>query len=298
MDSVIPVVWHSQEDGRGCYNCTAMVNDLFDLYPLVRHYAGKPWPKEVTDGAVVIVHGGRQIGDIHRLNDDISRLEWALLVCLGDEECSFPVEQIEHPNRKIWVQEPMPGRHDFADRFLIDGYTPHTKHYVRRLGQFQKNLDWVFAGQVTHERRIACMNALRKIRWGGVIVETRAYCDGVTTEEYYVLLSRARIVPCPSGPCAPDAARPWEALECGAVPILDDLSPTRPIPGFWKYVLGNHPLPVITDWSTLPSRIEQIKSDYERIHKNCIYWWERYKADFSAWLRWDLEDLCTTRNAT
>lgn len=283
---MIPVIWHSQEDGRGRYNCTAMVNDLFDNYDC-EHFPGWKTMPDV-DGAVIIVHGGREPGRLDKLNMDIERLRWVLLIFLGDEEASFPAELVEHPNKICWVQEPLPGKHDFADRYILDGYTPHThKHLV----YCEKDLDWVFAGQVTHGRRRACVSALQGIDWGGVIVESKQYCGGVSLEEYHRLLCRARIVPCPSGPLSPDSARVCEALECGAIPILDDLSPTRHEPGFWKMVLGDHPFPVVTDWSTLPDLIKEIKIDWRERTRQCQTWWFLYQINFLDWFSKDIEKL-------
>lgn len=228
-----------------------------------------------VEGAIVIVHGGREVGRFEKLQADINKLEWVLLIYLGDEEGSFPSEFIQHPNKISWVQEPIPGRHDFADRYLIDGYTPQT--HKLRYETLPRELDWVFAGQVTHERRRNCVDALRTIDWGGVIVETKGYCQGVSLEEYHRLLGRAKIVPCPSGPCAPDAARAWEALECGAVPILDEYSPKFQCDGYWDTVLGPHPLPVIRDWAALPFRIKELLPIWPEKTRECQLWWRSYK---------------------
>lgn len=283
----VSVVWHGQREGRGIYNCCAQLNDMLDLYE-TEHFPGWNGMPDV-EGAVVIVHGCREPGRVDFLNRDIEKLKWCVLIFLGDEESSFPIELVEHPNRIIWVQEPIPGRHDFAHRFLINGY-PHD--YRRHVVSGEKDLDWVFAGQVTHERRIACVDALRTISWGGITVETKGFCQGVSREEYYRLLCRAKIVPCPSGPFSPDAARPWEALECDCIPILDDLSPTRKEPGFWKYLLGeDHPFPTITDWSTLPSVIHELKQEWEGRSELCQEWWQAYKIRFVAWLGEDIVKL-------
>ncbi len=282
----LDVVWHSQKDGRGRYNCTAQVGDMLDRYDCIHHPGWDKMPE--VEGAVVIVHGGREIGRIDKLNMDIEDLKYVLIIALGDEESSFPLEQVEHGNKIIWVQEPIPGRHDFAKRFILDGYTPHTRKHIV---QCEKDLDWVLAAQMTHERRWACRNALQSIDWGGVIVESKGYCQGVSIEEYHRLLCRAKIAPCPSGPFSPDSARVCEALECGCVPILDDLSPTRKEPGFWKYVLGNHPIPTITDWSELPGKIAEVKNDWENISLRCLAWWEGYKLNFLDWLGEDIYKL-------
>ena len=240
-------------------------------------------------GAIVVVHGGRELGQIARLNIDIRKLEWILLVVLGDEENSFPVEEIEHDNKRIWIQEPMPRRHDFCNRFMINGYGhDHHKYLVK----CKKDLDWFWGGQVTHDRRRAVVDALRQLDWGGFIIETRGYHQGVSLQEYYRCLCRAKIVPCPSGPFSPDAARIWDTLEAGGIPILDDLSPSRTEPGFWSYVLGEqHPLPVVTDWSTLPAVIEGLKSDWTVLNVKIQRWWHAYKTVFHRWLWIDIKEL-------
>jgi hypothetical protein len=232
------------------------------------------------------------MGEIDRVNMDIYDLPWVLLICLGDEECSFPIERLEHPNKKIWIQEPMiPGKHEtIPARYILDGYSHDFHAFIDR--GVHRDYEWSFAGQVTHPRRRACMDALRTIDWGGVVVESRGYCQGVSKREYVNLLQRSQIVPCPSGPMSPDAARPWEALEAGAIPILDELSPTRSEPGFWKAVLGDHPLPTVTDWSILPAIIEELKRESTAVRSRiCQDWWFEYKVDFIRWFGQDLEEL-------
>lgn len=292
--SEIPVIWHSQTNGRGHYNCTTFLNDILDFNQCGPHIAGANGIPKGLDGAIVVVHGGREVGRFAQLQEDLLDLpEWVLLIFLGDEEGSFPAEFIEHNNKIVWVQEPIPGRHDRADRYLIDGYTPGTKSFLAGGIPFSngRDLDWVFAGQVTHERRRACVDALRTINWGGVIVESKGYCQGVSIEEYHRLLTRAKIVPCPSGPHAPDAARPWEALECGAIPILDAYSPTMQPDDYWTYVLGPHPLPVIKDWENLPQMIEELKQNWETKSAVIQQWWASYKMKMFNAMALDLGKL-------
>jgi len=186
-----------------------------------------------------------------------------------------------------------------ADRYLIDGYTPETGMFRKARVSYiaedkkraERDLDWVFAGQVTHERRRACVDALRAIDWGGVIVETKGYCQGVSIVEYHDLLFRAKIVPCPSGPCSPDAARAWEALECGAIPILDEYSPKFQCDGYWTHVLGDHPLPVIRDWAALPFRIKELLEIWPEKSRECQLWWQNYKERMHAALGIDIVKL-------
>lgn len=292
---MIPILWHAEKEGRGRYNSTAMLNEMFDTYECVHHPCGgiRMVPKNI-DGAVVVVHGCQERGSIDRLNADIENLKWVLLIFIGDEEASFPVEQVVHPNKKVWKAEPIPGRHNNADRFLLNGYPHDCKEHVVKC---YKDLDWVFAGQVTHQRRIDCVDALRRIPWGGIIVETKGYTQGVSRAEYYHLLCRAKMAPCPSGPYSPDAARPWEALECGTIPILDTRSAYYPeTEGFWDYIFGgaDHPFPVISNWEDLPEFMELLKPRWEPKRDVCVRWWKQYKEDFQTWLGLDLKALGVT----
>jgi hypothetical protein len=295
VGTVIPVCWHAmkEEEGRGRFDCCAQLNDMLDLYPCEHFGAREKMP--AVRGAVVVVHGGREIGRIDKLNEDIKKLEWCLLIGLGDEESTWPWEQVEHPNKRIWIQEPQPWRHGFANRFMINGYGHDRQRHIVKV---EKDLDWFLGAQITHERRVACVDALRKIPWGGVVIETKGYYQGVSMAEYVRMLCRAKIVPCPSGPFSPDAARPWDCLQAGGIPILDDLSPIRKEPGFWKMVLGEHPLPVIEDWSTLQARLHEIISNgWEEKRFECQVWWTAFKFHFTSWLEVDLWKL-TGRECT
>jgi hypothetical protein len=289
---MLNVMWHAQKDSRGYYNSTAMLNEALDKFTCMHHFCSERFPKDV-DGGVVIVHGGREIGHVGRLNIDLDTLKWAIVIYLGDEECSFPIEDVVlRPNMIEWIQEPLPGRHDRMKRRMICGYGHRHDSYFPA-GKPDRDLEWFFGGQVTHSRRRACVDALRTMDWGGIIIETKGYHQGVSLEEYYRTLWRAQIVPCPSGVMSPDAARPWDALECGAIPILDDLSPARSTPGFWEYVLGDHPLPVITDWSELPRRIESMKRQNTKLlQREATVWWTDYRWKFlNRWLAEDLKEL-------
>lgn len=290
---MVEVIWHAQELERGYYNCTHMLNEMFDFHDC-RHFGFVQQPRApYIDGAVFVIHGGRELGGLDRLNYDIETLKWVLLIFLGDEEGAFPIENVEHPNKIVWIQEPrFRHRHGNADRYLIDGYPAPCSRRNHFTGT--KDLDWSFAGQITHRRRHACAEVLRnQFDWGGVVVESKGYCQGVSPEEYYRLLARSHVVPCPSGPFSPDAARPWEALECNAVPILDELSPVRHEPGFWAQVLGpDHPFPTVDDWTGQgKATIQAVKADWNDWNAATQKWWKQYKHDFFMWLPTDVRTL-------
>jgi hypothetical protein len=257
-----------------------MLNAMLDTYDCVHYYKNVP---DNIDGAVVVVHGETCCKMVEQLDHDLSKLTWVVLIVLGDETHQFPIEKMKHKNMKLWVQEPIPGKHNFADRFILDGWTHKSKKV-----ECVRDMDWVFAGQDTHQRRKACVDALRSMDWGGILVLSKGFTQGVSLPEYFHLFSRAKFIPCPSGPSSPDAARPWEALECGAIPILDAYSPAQPQLGFWDLVLGKHPFIVVQDWAGIPKILRDRLPSWDSYSKECLSWWDAYKADWLTWLGKDI----------
>jgi hypothetical protein len=281
----IPVVWWTPPV-RGCWNCVHMLNEMFDLYEC-RHLGRT----NEGHGEIIVVHGGNE--QLHgqgpavaeEINEFAKPLEWCIFVNIGDEQSEFCVEQLSHPNSRLWLQTPLPSQK--ADRYLIEGYPARTQNL-----QLTRDLDWFFAGQVNHVRRQQCIDALARTRFGHFcLFPTDGFGKGLPHDDYICYMNRAKIVPCPSGPATPDSFRMAEALECGAIPILDARSLNNATAGFWDVVLPNHPLPVIDDWSTLPGVMEGILGDYERISRLVAHWWKGYKLEFRTWLAKDLVKL-------
>jgi hypothetical protein len=302
------VAWWNRE--RGSWSCCNMLNEMLDLYQC-NHMVLPGFPEE---GAVIVFHGqqhsahGQGARSAEAINDAAAHLRWVIFVSVGDESSEFPLHLLEHPNKKVWCQTPLPTTK--ADRYLTEGYPAGTKRpkcnqcqNTRELTNLmsgatqecpicKRDFDFFFSGQVTHERRNACAVPLRALTIGdrlrGSALFTDSFCSGYTHEYYCGMMSRAKIAPCPSGPATPDTFRIWEALECGAIPIVDSRSLREETKGFWPVVLGDHPLPMIEDWSTLPEVMESVLSDYDRTSRFVMQWWKSYKNNFATWLAQDL----------
>jgi hypothetical protein len=245
-------------------------------------------------GAVVVFHGQQDaqkpnIGK--RLSQYARELEWVIFVSLGDEGCDFPYGDLDHPRMKLWVQTPKPGKVT-ADRYLIEGYHPNTRALLAKIPDYDRTLDWFFAGQVNHERRQSCFEAIREVRvdWNGLSIPTAGFMQGVPLADYYAYMKEAKIILCPAGPLTPDSFRFAEALEAGCIPILDAYSPDH-VPGYWSMVLGLHPFPVIEDWNKLPEMMAVVLDHHEAMQEFLQSWWSEYKRKFRTWLRQDLEGI-------
>ena len=287
----IPVVWFPE---RISCSAAAMLNEMLDSVE-VEHCVMPTLPLE-ANGAVIVFHGQNQsscsqgANVAERLNKYAAPLSWVIFISVGDEACEFPYHLLYHPNHRLWLQTPKPGKAE-ASRYMIEGY-PAGIHQ-KLPAENGRPLDWMFAGQVTHSRRKEFVHALSSVPvdYKNIFLATDTFGSGFAHEDYYRYMRQAKVVPCPSGPATPDSFRFAEALEAGCVPILDAYSPDH-VPGYWDLVLGKHPFSVIEDWSTLPQVMAEILGDFERRQREANYWWRNYKIKFrSTWLARDLIDL-------
>jgi len=167
-------------------------------------------------------------------------------------------------------------------RYIPWGWTPHTK-YLR----CERSKSICFVGQKTHLRRIECVKAIESIP-DAVVVTSDGFGKGVSHEDYCRILCSSKLVACPSGPLTVDSFRVCEALECGAIPILDSESPIGAYPFYWERVFGDHPLPVIYDWKRLPGIVELLLNTWAKDSLTYQNWWKEKKRQ---WVEQLLEDV-------
>ena len=282
------VVWWNKE--RGSWSCCHLLNESFDRYQC-RHLTRYDPAIRSLPGAILVFHGanaqllGNGPANAAMMNDLASRWAWCIFISIGDEGTEFPLHLLSHPNSRLWVQAPLATTK--ADRYLIQGYPDHTHRT-----DCNKDLDWFFSGQITHERRRTFHNAvLDGVGAAGFYATTEGFGQGMPQSEYLAFMSRARIIPCPAGPATPDTFRVYEALECGAIPLLDARASRDATVGVWPLLLGDHPLPVIDDWSTLPSVMPTLLADWDRRQRWISAWWRAYKHQYHLMLAHDLVAL-------
>lgn len=284
----IPVVWTS-------YHQPAIINrgywDQALLEEFLEGYDHRASFGNIKGGAVVIVNGRTHVEDIARLNKDISKLTWCLFIVTGDEEGLFPITEIKHERLKAWVQLPRVTKHDHVYK-LPNGYRPTTRQILRQIGLQERSLDWFFAGQINHGRRSQCRDILGQMT-GGELVETHSFGDEkLNYTAYLTKLAGSKVAPCPSGVESPDNFRLYEALEAGCIPVVDAYSTNNPVPGFWKYLLGDDiPFPVISEWTVFPSVLRQLLKDYPNNANKVFAWWLLRKSDIKHRLEEDIKEL-------
>lgn len=289
---MIPVVWY---EGVRWYGCTKFLNQLFDTTPFVHpdfsftHFLNA---KEVpdTEEAVVVIHGDHQISKVYDIQQYLKKFDRSIVINIGDENGWFPMDQLQASGRKMWMQMPVPGKHDFCRRFIL-GYPPDAPSYIQVLGG-DKSHDWFFSGQITHSHRQRCAEQLRTLT-NGVLKETSGFFQGFGREEYYRQMNEAKVIPCPSGPVTPDTFRVWEALESGCVPIVDASCPKSGFPPyFWEYVFDEKPpFQLVHNWDCLPDLIEEQLKEWPHNAIKLSAWWQNYQSLAYSWLATDFYGL-------
>lgn len=228
---------------------------------------------DYPNGGIFILPGAYNGDHIDKINSYLSAFDWVILFITSDEESKFPVEKISHRNIKIWVNYPK-GRHS-SYQLLPLGYTLETR---KNLKLAEKDIEVFYAGQKTHVRRELCSEALRKAegKFTAIVYDTQGFTQGFSPVEYMSYMNRAKVVPAPSGAVSQDSFRLYEALEAGAIPIADDISPSGEY-GYWKFLFSNPPFPILKDYDDLAGYIEDQLNNYQEKANSIFAWWLREK---------------------
>jgi hypothetical protein len=294
----VPVIWHegsSCDDKRSRYaNCT-LLNEALDAGFDFRHYSTLAEVPHDAREAIVVVNGGHEQGLEPAINEELRRFQWSVVIVIGDEESRFQTKILQGPHRKIWQQNPTPQTYRFADHFLICGYPSDTQKHLALHDRTSaiRPLDWFFAGQVTHARRRQCVQALNFIPNGKLQATQSFFAQDLTQTDYYAIMSKAKIIPCPGGPCTPDTFRLAEALESGCLPIADDRPGLAGYPsGYWENVFGERPpFPIVQNWTNLSEIMKQELAKWPHNRDAAHAWWVKYKSRMADWLRADMLEL-------
>lgn len=237
------------------------------------------------DYEIVVIPARQNAENIKEVNRFLSGFHGVVLILTGDEENSFPVDKIKHENIRIWQMTPVKEFKN-VDRYLPNGYTPHTQ----LLAEFEKEyltkpLEWFFSGQVTHAERNKLANVLQTME-DGLFNKSTGFTQGLEKREYIRNMAMAKIVPCPAGPVTPDTFRLYEALEAGAVPIILDKHR-----GYFEKVFGDNPIRSIEDWDEFPASIRWYIDTYPHYNNIVGSWWGLEKNKIFKNLMNDFQDI-------
>jgi lipopolysaccharide biosynthesis glycosyltransferase len=144
------------------------------------------------------------------------------------------------------------------------------------MNSLDKKYTWCFAGQVHAQGdRSKMIDLLKKCNGEYHLHVAEGWQSGnsLSTQEYKKILSDSIFVPCPRGNTSVDTFRLYEALEVGAIPIVEKSD-------YWSDMLGEHPLIETASWNNISNDINLLLENTEWIikhSKKVQSWWVKYK---------------------
>jgi hypothetical protein len=98
----------------------------------------------------------------------------------------------------------------------------------------------------------------------------------IAREETFEILGQSAFAPTPMGNGNLEANRTYDALEVGAIPILE----RRWSLDYYRQLLGHHPLPTFGSWSQARQLVIHLLKDpvkLDELQQTCMEWWKSYK---------------------
>lgn len=296
---MIDVVWMSLHADRPCRNYWDMelLDDMLKDKRRYRHREGYDFSG--LEGAIVVLPARYHAQDVARINELIEPLKFVLFILVGDEGEMFPSQNLVHPNMIVWQQSPHLRPHGNVDRYIPLGYSTGTREFLAEYKNSDSVIsnDWFFAGQNTHVRREACVEALQhsSLDGRGELLATEGFTQGFSRDEYFRRMADTKTAPCPSGVVVLDTFRMYEALEAGVLPIVDGLDPLGGSWGYWHFLFGeNPPFPVLRNWEEVVGSIDSACDKFPVPQNRVFAWWQLKKYEMRQDLLEDLYALGVT----
>lgn len=143
---------------------------------------------------------------------------------------------------------------------------------------------WSMVGDCQKSSRPDAVRALSRVEPYFLRAFDRPFGDAAAAaparfgrEEYRDVLRRSMFVPCPMGNANLESYRTYEALECGAIPIVEK----RWTLNYYRHLLGpEFPGLVMPSWSAARAEVERVtrsRAELDARQDRCIQWWREYK---------------------
>jgi hypothetical protein len=144
----------------------------------------------------------------------------------------------------------------------------------------ERKLLWSFVGEANKASRPEMLRAFAPLG-PQLLRNTESTALGpLSRREYQQTLLDSIFVPCPMGNVSLESFRIYEALECGAIPLLEK----RVFFDYFTGLFDDHPLPTFINWQQAAKFVASIHADtraQSELQQQCLAWWHGYKAKLS-----------------
>ena len=214
----------------------------------------------------------------------------AFLVHIGDEYYELGADRYVNFRgvfRMIWTSVFNP---EHVMTFPLGSYIRELPSRV--LPATERRYAWSFIGDAGKVSRVDMVRAMSSIEphicyssspVGGVTFFERNATGKrrIPFHEFYGILGDSVFAPAPMGNASIESCRPYDALEMGAIPIVEK----RLTLDYYKGLLGDHPLPVVSSWAEGRSLVRSLINDpasLTALQQTCQQWWASYQARLIA----------------
>jgi hypothetical protein len=192
-----------------------------------------------------------------------------------------------------------------ADEWLVDSTEPYQyadlvlRHYYKDCGPkvinfstgwmkdcptnipdktvFEREYIWSFFGHIDGKpTRRQMADAMLNVPMGVYYYIPNHISFALTSIEMTEYYSKSIFVPCSRGNMSFDTLRANEALQVGALPIVESSD-------YWSKLYGpDHPLLMVENWNQAPALIDSLMKDTTALEKrrfDTLVWWQNYKQD-------------------
>jgi hypothetical protein len=249
-----------------------LIKEIFDKYSVDQI---RTTTLPVEERAFVVIPGPQTAGNEDKLSNELKNINRVVLFINGDENATFNVSKIKHPNIEIWIQYPHE-KHGEYNKMPI-GVPQHLQENAPDYKE--KEYDVYFGGQITHQRRVELSHVMPTLN-NSLYGPTKGFSQGDKPKDYYAKLASAKIAPCPSGAAVIDTFRFFESIELLTLPVADTINPKGIQTDFYKNMFGvNVPFNYVSNWNELNKLVPKLLDQYPNNMHQVVCWWIKQKRD-------------------
>jgi hypothetical protein len=156
------------------------------------------------------------------------------------------------------------------------GYSNGISPGMRQKPAAERQYLWSFAGEAARASRPEMVAALDSISPHLCYATDKTGTAALTSDEYRSLLENTVFAPCPMGRLNLECFRLYEALECGAIPIVE----RRATLDYFTRLLGPNPIIQIRSWEDAREKVGSLAADPTRMNQLqqlISDWWNLHK---------------------
>jgi hypothetical protein len=186
-------------------------------------------------------------------------------------------------------------------RALPYGYPSGFDKFAQISKASNRPFAWSFTGAIRKSSRPDMARAFAKLEPHYLYITDRLFdytikpahgAAGLTLLECQRILLDSVFSPSPMGNINIECGRPYEALECGSIPIVE----RRIGLDYYRELLGPHPMPTVSSWAEARSIARELilnPHKLDTLQAECIAWWAKKKIE----LRKEVGDFLQARSA-